>query len=80
MNGLELLWSFEHVKLKLELWRPSEAHNNGVGLYIHKNTTQSQLDGIVVSVVGSIWLPIPPGNVFDLPGDENGWHEVHKLS
>lgn len=49
-------------------------------MYIRKNTAQGQPDGIVVSAVGSIWLPVPPHNVFDLFRNENRRHEVRKLS
>lgn len=59
-NGSELLWSFETSSYKPEVSLSSEANNNKVDLYIRKSTTQSQPYGIVVSVVGSIWLPIPP--------------------
>ncbi|KAJ7964418.1 Homeobox-leucine zipper protein [Quillaja saponaria] len=55
---------------KLDFPQLSEVNNSGVRISVHKNTEPGQPGGAVVSAATSLWLPLPPQNVFDFLKDK----------
>lgn len=43
---------------------------------LHKSTDPGQPNGVVLSAATTIWLPIPPQNVFNFFRDERTRHQV----
>lgn len=46
---------------------------------LHKSTDPGQPNGVVLSAATTIWLPIPPQNVFNFFRDERTRHQVNNL-
>uniref|UniRef100_A0A2N9EEN7 Homeobox domain-containing protein n=1 Tax=Fagus sylvatica TaxID=28930 RepID=A0A2N9EEN7_FAGSY len=55
---------------KLDFPQLSEVNNSGVRVSVRKSTEAGQPSGMIVSAATSLWLPLPPQNVFNFFRDE----------
>ncbi|KAB1211362.1 Homeobox-leucine zipper protein ROC8 [Morella rubra] len=55
---------------KLDFPHLSEVHNSGVRIAVRHSTEPGQPSGMIVNAATSLWLPLPPENVFDFFRDE----------
>ncbi|XP_002526595.2 homeobox-leucine zipper protein ROC8 isoform X2 [Ricinus communis] len=55
---------------KLDFPQLSEVNNSGVRVSVRKSTEPGQPGGLIVSAATSLWLPLPPQNVFSFFKDE----------
>jgi homeobox-leucine zipper protein len=63
---------------KLDFPQLSEVNNSGVRVSVRKSTEAGQPSGMIVSAATSLWLPLPPQNVFNFFRDEKTRVQVHK--
>lgn len=65
---------------KLDFPQLSEVNNSGVRVSVRSSTEPGQPCGMIVSAATSLWLPLPPQNVFNFFRDERTRVQVHETS
>jgi hypothetical protein len=65
---------------KLDFPQLSEVNNSGVRVSVRSSTEPGQPYGMIVSAATSLWLPLPPQNVFNFFRDERTRVQVHETS